>query len=144
MLRKIFINIAFAVHTHGISQSQHIDKVMLLYNGSGKDKISDLTVNLIKGFLCEYTETFSLKHINAKFLCKFPVDKAYFNYDTESFISKEYVLPYVYDENGRKEYVLLTPYDILREDEPSINKKIFMIIMNEFVLPLKMMHYEHM
>lgn len=121
----LYKNIAFAINTHGISQSQHIEKVMLLYDGSGKDKISDLTVNLIKGFLCEYTETFSLRYINAEFLGKFPVDKAYFNYRTESFVSKEYVLPYVYDERGRKEYVLLTPYDILREDEPSINRKDF-------------------
>lgn len=40
-------------------------------------------------------------------------------------MSKEYVLPYVYDERGRKEYVLLTPSDILREDEPAINRKDF-------------------
>jgi len=98
---------------------------MLLYDGSGKDKISDLTVNLIKEFLCEYTETFSLKYIYAEFLGKFPVDNAYFNYETESFVSKEYVLPYIYNEKGRKEFVLLTPYDILREDEPSINRKDF-------------------
>ena len=96
-----------------------------LYDGSGKDKISDLTVNLIKGFLCEYTENFALQYLDEKFLEKFPVDKAYFNYETESFVSKEYCLPYVLDEKGRKEYVLLTPYDILREDEPSINKKDF-------------------
>lgn len=31
----------------------------------------------------------------------------------------------MYDEIGRKEFVLLTPYDILREDEPAINKKDF-------------------
>lgn len=65
---------------------------MLLYDGSGKDKISDLTVNLIKGFLCEYTEIFALKYINTGFLEKFTVDKVYFNYGTESFMSKEYVL----------------------------------------------------
>ena len=41
-------------------------------------------------------------------------------------MSKEYVLPYVYDERGRKEYVLLTPSDILREDEPAINRKRFL------------------
>lgn len=121
----LYKNIAFAIDTHGISQSQHIEKIMLLYDGSGKDKISDLAVNLMKGFLCEYTEEFSSKYINKKFLEKFPVDKAYFNYETESFVSKEYTLPYVYDEKGRKEYVLLTPYDILREDEPAINRKDF-------------------
>ena len=122
----LYENIAFAINTHEISKSAHIEKVMLLYEGSGKDKISDLTVNLIKGFLCEYTEEFSLKYIKQGFLDTFPVDKVYFNYETESFISKEFVLPYIYNENGKKEYILLTPYDILREDEPAINKKDFL------------------
>lgn len=121
----LYKNIDFIIDTHGVSKSQHIEKVMLLYEGSGKDKISDLTVNLIKGFLCEYTEAFSKKHISPEFLDSFPVDRACFNYETESFVSKEYVLPYVYDERGRKEYVLLTPSDILREDEPAINRKDF-------------------
>ena len=122
----LYENIAFAINTHEISKSAHIEKVMLLYEGSGKDKMSDLTVNLIKGFLCEYTEEFSLKYIKREFLDTFPVDKVYFNYETESFISKEFVLPYIYNENGKKEYILLTPYDILREDEPAINKKDFL------------------
>ena len=34
-------------------------------------------------------------------------------------------MPYIYNEDNKKEYVLLTPYDILREDEPAINKKDF-------------------
>lgn len=118
----LYQNIHFAIDTHGISSSQHIEKAMLLYDGSGKDKISDLTVNLIKGFLCEYTETFAKKYIHPNFLRSFPVDKAYFNYDTESFISKEFTLPFVYNEKSIPEYVLLTPCDILREDEPSINR----------------------
>lgn len=41
-------NIPFALNTHGISQSRHIKKAVILYDGSGKDKISDLTVNIIK------------------------------------------------------------------------------------------------
>ncbi len=98
---------------------------MLLYEGSGKDKISDLTVNIIKRFLCEYTENFAKEYI-APNLCKpLPVEKVYFNYNTESFISREYILPYIYNEKGKIEYVLLTPYDILREDEPSINRNDF-------------------
>lgn len=122
----LYENISFAVNTNGISQSPHIEKAMLLYDGSGKDKISDLTVNLIKGFLCEYTETFAKKYIRPDLIRTFPVDKAYFNYDTESFISKEFTLPFIYDEKGIPEYVLLTPFDILREDEPSINRANFL------------------
>jgi len=122
----LYDNIEFAIKTNNISESVHIEKVMLLYEGSGKDKISDLTVNMIKGFLCEYTETFALQYINKGFLESFPVEKVYFNYDTESFVSKEFVLPYIYNEKGKKEFVLLTPYDILREDEPAINKKDFL------------------
>lgn len=118
----LYENIGFALNTHGISEGKHIEKTMLLYDGSGKDKISDLTVNLIKRYLCEYTEDFAKEYVSED-LCKvFPVEKAYFNYETESFISKEYTLPYIVKEDGELEYVLLTPYDILREDEPSINK----------------------
>lgn len=41
----LYENIAFAINTHGISKSKHIEKVMLLYDGSGKDKISDLIIH---------------------------------------------------------------------------------------------------
>ena len=118
----LYENIAFTLETHGISKSSHIEKIMLLYEGSGKDKISDLTVNLIKGYLCEYTENFAKQYINSEQCFNFPVEKAIFNYETESFISKEYMLPYIINKKGKKEYILLTPFDILREDEPSINR----------------------
>lgn len=121
----LYNNIAFAINTNGISSSGHIEKILLLYEGSGKDKISDLTVNLIKGYLCDYTEKFAKEYIDSKYLKKLPVEKAYFNYETESFVSKEYTLPYIYNEKGKIEYVLLTPYDLLREDEPAINRKDF-------------------
>lgn len=121
----LYENIGFTLETHDISKGQHIEKAMLLYEGSGKDKISDLTVNLIKRFLCEYTENFAKEYISPKLCKNLPVEKAYFNYDTESFVSREYALPYIYNDNGKIEYVLLTPYDILREDEPSINRADF-------------------
>jgi len=121
----LYNNIGFAINTNGVSSGQHIEKVMLLYEGSGKDKISDLAVNLIKRFLCDYTERFAKDYI-APNLCRLlPVEKALFSYETESFVSKEYLLPFVYDKKGNVEFVLLTPYDILREDEPSINRKHF-------------------
>ena len=124
--RFLYKNIRFATNTNNITKSNHIEKIMLLYEGSGKDKISDLTVNLIKGFLCSYTEEFARKYLDKKYIKKFHVEKAYFNYETESFVSKEYELPYITSEKGKKEYVLLTPKDILREDEPAINRKDFL------------------
>jgi hypothetical protein len=118
-------NIRFAINTNSISRNRHIEKIMLLYEGSGKDKISDLTVNLIKGYLLNFTEDFSLKYIDPKLLKVFPVDKAFFNYGTESFVSKECTLPCIIDKDGKSDYVLLTPYDILRESEPAINRNDF-------------------
>ena len=73
----------------------HAEKTMLLYDGSGRDKISDMTVNLIKGYFCEYTQKFAKEYIPEKYCRNFPVDKSEFNYETESFITKEYYLPYI-------------------------------------------------
>lgn len=35
----LYNNIAFAINTNGLTQSGHIEKIMLLYEGSGKDRI---------------------------------------------------------------------------------------------------------
>jgi len=120
----LYKNIAFAITTNNISSSAHIEKIMLLYSRSGKDKISDLTVNLIKHYLLEYTQTFAAKHIDPSLCMIFPVEKSYFNYATESFVSKEYTLPYINTSRGA-EFVLLTPSDILRVGEPAINRQDF-------------------
>lgn len=121
----LYDNIGFAISTNNISQSVHIEKIMLLYSGSGKDKISDLTVNLIKEYLLEYTQSFATEHIRDGLKKCLYVDRACFNYETESFVSKEYTLPFFVNDKGVEEYVLLTPIDILREGEPSINRADF-------------------
>lgn len=123
----LYENIGFVLANNNISNGKHIEKIMLLVPGSGKDKISDLTVNLIKGYLCEYTEKFTKKYIKDESLAKnISVDKVEFNYDTECFVSKEYYLPYIINEKGKIEYVLLTPNDILRSDEQAINRNDFL------------------
>ena len=114
-------NIDFALSTHNITRSVHVEKIMLLYEGSGKDKISDLIVNLIKDYLCRYTEKFARKYIDPKYCKILPVDKASFNYETESFFSNEYYLPYIINEKGEEEFVLLTPRDMVRSEEPAVN-----------------------
>ena len=49
----LYENISFVLNNNNISDGIHSEKIMLLYPGNGKDKISDMTVNLIKGYLCK-------------------------------------------------------------------------------------------
>ena len=51
-------SVVFAISTHDISKSAHIEKGKLLCEGSGKDKISDLTVNLSKDFFVNIQKSF--------------------------------------------------------------------------------------
>lgn len=75
--------------------------------------------------MLEYTQAFTIKHLGAEQRKRMYVDRAYFNYETESFVSKEFILPYFVNKKGEDEYILLTPIDILREGEPSINREDF-------------------
>lgn len=99
-----------------ITQGSHLEKLCLIRPGVGKDSISDFTTNLIKSYLCEYTEAFAKKHV-AKDRCDdFKVARAYFNYQTKTWAAKSYCLPRLGDD-----YVLLTPMDILTREETWIN-----------------------
>ena len=113
--------IEFIFSENEISKNHHFEKVLLLYDGTGKDKISDLTTRLILDFLAIYTETFAKKFINEKQLDKFAIETS-FNYEIKVRQRKEYILPYFIKENGKREYVLLVPKDILRTGEPAISK----------------------
>lgn len=100
-----------------ITKSSHLEKLCLISDGVGKDSISDFTTNLIKGYLCEYTEKFAKEHID-KSRCKVVnVNHARFHYQVRKWISKKYTLPYI---DG--DFLLLTPKDILTKDESWINK----------------------
>ncbi|MFA7156989.1 MAG: hypothetical protein WC123_04775 [Bacilli bacterium] len=121
----LYKNIRFILENNNITKGIHAEKIMLLYDGSGKDNISDMIVNLIKSFLCSYTEKFAKEYLSNNNCKDIIVEKVEFNYETESFISKEYYLPYIINEKGKEEYILLTPKDILREEEPSINRRDF-------------------
>jgi hypothetical protein len=116
--RKYLIN--FGKET-GIST--HLEKVCLFETGIGKDNISDFTTNLIVGYLAEYTEKFANQNIDNKFLEDFRIRKYEFNYQTKSWISKIFKLPFIINSKSHKEYVLLTPKDILTKDNPWINNK---------------------
>ena len=101
-----------------VPQSPHFEKLTLFDSGIGKDNVSDFTTNLIKRFLLEFTQDFALQYLDPAFLKKVPVKRAQFNYETETWASKTYTLPWFVDD-----YVLLTPQDILMKDELWINRR---------------------
>ncbi len=102
-----------------ITKSSHVEKVCLVQDGVGKDNISDFTTNLIKDFLCKYTEKFAVAHIAPELRKKVWVKKAKFNYKTESWERRQYDLPWLERDN---DFVLLTPKDILTREENWINR----------------------
>src|SRR5690606_160852 len=112
-LHKIFKNFG----AEKITKASHLEKVCLVANGVGRDNISDFTTNLIKDFLCQYTEAFAVDHLRPEDIREVPVNKARFNYETETWERRSYRLPWA---NG--DFVILTPKDILTRDENWINK----------------------
>jgi hypothetical protein len=103
--------------TENVTQSGHLEKLCLIQEGVGKDNISDFSTNLIKHFLLQYTETFAKRFIDEGLRKKINVNKAYFNYETQSWVSMEYELPFLLND-----YVLLTPINLLTKDTTWINK----------------------
>jgi len=100
-----------------ISRSPHLEKLCLIRENAGRDNISDFVTNLIKGYLLSYTQSFSQKHIEASKLRRVTVPHVVFNYETSSWVSSSFQLPFF---NG--DYVLLTPKDLLTKDDTWINK----------------------
>jgi len=100
-----------------ITRGKHLEKVSLLAPGIGRDNISDFTTNLIKSFLCEYTQTFAREHLQADQIRRVAVNRASFNYDLEVWNRGYYDLPWI-----NADYVILTPKDILTRDENWINR----------------------
>ncbi len=100
-----------------ITKGSHLEKLCLIKEGVGRDKISDFTTNLIKEFLLDYTQNFAIEHISKKLRKQVAVNKVRFNYKTETWESDVFDLPYYSGD-----YVILTPKDILTKDDLWINK----------------------
>lgn len=100
-----------------VTESSHLEKVCLVSDGVGRDNISDFTTNLIKGYLCKYTEKFAAEHLLPDAIRDVWVERANFNYKTQSWARVRYKLPWV---NG--DFVILTPKDMLTRDENWINR----------------------
>ena len=112
-LHKLFGNFG----REGITKSSHLEKLCLIKERVGRDNISDFTTNLIKSFICEYTQRFALKNIDPSLRKIVVIHKVQFNYSTESWESAQFNLPWM-----DSDYVLLTPTDILTKDDTWINK----------------------
>lgn len=99
-----------------ITAGSHLEKLALIAPGVGRDNISDFTTNLIKDYLLEFTQRFALEHLHPDQRSSFPVTRAAFDYVTESWQTRTYVLPRLDDD-----FVLLTPTDLLTRDDTWIN-----------------------
>lgn len=107
-----------------VTRGSHIEKVCLVSDGVGKDKISDFTANLIKEFLLEYTQTFARQHIPQHLRRTVSVDGVRFDYERRVWCPGTYELPFIAGKHQfiRNDFVLLTPKDILTKDETWINR----------------------
>lgn len=104
--------------TEKITKGSHIEKVCLIKDGIGRDNISDFVTNLIKDFLCTYTQEFAQQALRPEQRRSIAINGAVFNYETETWQSKTYSLPWANDD-----FVILTPKDMLTRDETWINRR---------------------
>ena len=111
-LHDIFANFGSETITRG----SHLEKVSLVRGGVGRDNMSDFVTNLIKEYLLDYTARFAREHVHPALIRSVRVSKVAFNYDTESWVEKSYDLPH-YIQNGKSDFVLLTPSDMLTRDQ---------------------------
>ena len=100
-----------------ITRGSHLEKLCLIKSGVGRDNISDFTTNLIKKYLCEYTECFCKANLDGKYLENILVERVEFNYNTRSWVNKNYILPVIDND-----FVILTPRSMLTKDEAWINQ----------------------
>ncbi|MFJ9563612.1 hypothetical protein ACIRQQ_26680 [Streptomyces fuscichromogenes] len=100
-----------------ITKGSHPEKLCLITGGVGRDSISDFTTNLIKEYLLNYTQKFTLANIDPSQRNTFRIRRVRFNYNTEAWEDGQFILPKL-----RNDFVLLTPRDMLTRDDTWINK----------------------
>src|SRR3989344_7642748 len=120
-LHKIFSKFG----DENITESSHLEKLCLVEEGVGVDKISDFTLNLIKSFLLEYTQKFAKKHLDKSLLSEFPVRKVNFDFGKGIWSDARFTLPFLYVK-GKKEFVLLVPKEMLTREDTWISKNDFL------------------
>ncbi len=120
-LNKIFADFG----KEKITKSAHIEKLCLVEEGVGIDKISDFTLNLIKEHILEYTQKFASKYIDQKFIKEFPVKKVSFDFTTGLWKDKRFKLPF-FEYKNKVDFILLVPQDILTHEDTWISKNDFL------------------
>jgi hypothetical protein len=100
-----------------VPKSPHMEKLCIISDLVGRDKISDFTTNFAKKYLLEYTAAFASEYLNPSQCAKFVIEKVEFDYERETWKPAKYTLP-CFDGD----YILLTPKDILTRDETFINR----------------------
>jgi len=108
-----------------ITESSHLEKICLIEEGIGVDKISDFTLNLIQKFLLEYTQEFAKKHLDKKFLSDFAVRRVKFDSKKGIWCEAHFVLPTI-EQKGKKDFVLLVPRKILAKEDTWISRNDFL------------------
>tara|TARA_R110002111_G_scaffold67_2_gene650 strand:- start:87149 stop:89254 length:2106 start_codon:yes stop_codon:yes gene_type:complete len=99
------------------SKGSHFERLFLFSKGAGKDALSDFITNLCHGFLLDFTEKFTKRHLAADQCLEFNVRRAKFDFRKERWVNKEFILPVF-----KSQYVLLTPVDLLTQSVPWINR----------------------
>lgn len=100
-----------------ISKSTHVEKLCIITDGVGRDFVSDFTANLIKDYLCRYTELFAKTHIKSTYCESVAISRARFDSVEGKWKDESYYLPFY-----RHRPVLLVPRDILTRSDTWINK----------------------
>ncbi len=108
-----------------ITETAHLEKLCLVEDGIGVDKISDFTLNLIKIFILEYTQEFAENFLDKKFLSVFAVKKTSFDFTNQIWQDGSFNLPSI-EINGKKQFVLLVPKNIITKHDNWISKNDFL------------------
>jgi hypothetical protein len=107
-----------------ITKSSHLEKLCIIGDRVGVDKISDFTLNLIKSFLVGYTQKFALKYLSKKYVAKYRIPKLYFDFVRNNWVDGDASLPV--NPHRKGEYILLTPKDILVKEQGWISVNDFL------------------
>jgi hypothetical protein len=116
-LHKNLLTIFSSFGEEEVTQGSHIEKLTLISDGIGRDKISDFTTNLIKEYLLHYTQEFTEAHLSINQTSRFHIRKVKFSYQTETWKTGSFILPHFRDD-----FIVLVPKDMLTKDEIWINR----------------------